>query len=212
MSIQLGQVAPDFEQDSSQGKIHFHQWLGNSWGVLFSHPADYTPICTTELGEVAHLRAEWDKRNVKTIAISVDTSDSHRGWIKDIDKSQATTVDYPILADPDRKVASLYDMVHPDADPTVTVRAVFVIDPNKKIRLILTYPPSIGRNFDEILRSIDALQLSDKAKIATPVNWRPGEKVVIPPSVSDADAKAKYPQGFDAKTPYLRYVDLGANA
>lgn len=208
MTVQLGQTAPDFEQDSSQGQIRFHEWLGSSWGVLFSHPADFTPVCTTELGEVARLRGEWDKRNVKTIALSVDTGKSHHDWIKDINRTQSTIVDFPILADPDRKVSGLYGMVHPEADPTVTVRSVFVIDPQKKIRLILVYPPAIGRNFDEILRSIDALQQADAAQVATPVNWRPGDRVIVPPSVSDEEAGKRFPQGFESQTPYLRYVKL----
>ena len=208
MSAQLGQIAPDFEQDSSQGKIRFHDWLGSSWGVLFSHPADFTPICTTELGEVARLRPEWDKRNVKTIALSVDSSQSHKDWIKDIDRTQCTVVDYPILADSDRKVSDLYGMVHPEADPIVTVRSVFIIDPQKKIRLILTYPPATGRNFAEILRAIDSLQLTDAEKVATPVNWTPGEAVIIAPSLSEAEARERFPQGWREQRPYLRLVDL----
>ena len=209
MSLQLGQTAPDFQQDSTQGPISFHEWLGDSWGVLFSHPKDFTPVCTTELGEVARLRPEWDKRNVKVIGLSVDPVDSHHKWEGDIAETQGHTVDFPMLADADGKVSSLYGMVHPDTDPTITVRSVYVIDPNKKVRLILTYPPSTGRNFVEILRAIDSLQLTDARGVSTPVNWNPGERVVISPKLSDEDAKAKFPQGFETKKPYLRLVDLG---
>lgn len=170
MTLQLGQIAPDFEQDSTQGRIRFHEWLGNSWGVLFSHPKDYTPVCTTELAEVARLKGEWDKRGVKTIGLSVDPTDSHEGWEKDIEETQGQALNFPVLADADKKVSGLYDMIHPSADPAVTVRTVFVIDPAKKIRLMLTYPPSTGRNFREILRTIDSLQLTDTHKVATPVN------------------------------------------
>jgi len=209
MSLQLGQTAPDFQQDSTQGPISFHEWLGDSWGVLFSHPKDFTPVCTTELGEVARLRPEWDKRNVKVIGLSVDPVDSHHKWEGDIAETQGHTVDFPMLADADGKVSSLYGMVHPDTDPTITVRSVYVIDPNKKVRLILTYPPSTGRNFVEILRAIDSLQLTDARGVSTPVNWNPGERVVISPKLSDEDALAKFPQGFETKKPYLRLVDLG---
>jgi alkyl hydroperoxide reductase subunit AhpC len=208
MSLQLGQIAPDFEQESTKGKIRFHEWLGNSWGVLFSHPKDFTPVCTTELGEVARLRPEWDKRGVKTIGLSVDPVDSHRGWEEDIADTQGQTVDFPMLADADRKVSNLYGMIHPDSDPTVTVRAVYVIDPSKKIRLILTYPPSAGRNFAEILRTIDSLQLTDGEKVSTPVNWEPGEPVIISPSLTDAQAKERFPQGWKQLRPYLRIVQL----
>ncbi len=209
MSLQLGQTAPDFQQDSTQGPISFHEWLGDSWGVLFSHPKDFTPVCTTELGEVARLRPEWDKRNVKVIGLSVDPVDSHHKWEGDIAETQGHTVDFPMLADADGKVSSLYGMVHPDTDPTITVRSVYVIDSNKKVRLILTYPPSTGRNFVEILRAIDSLQLTDARGVSTPVNWNPGERVVISPKLSDEDALAKFPQGFETKKPYLRLVDLG---
>ncbi len=209
MSLQLGQTAPDFQQDSTQGPISFHEWLGDSWGVLFSHPKDFTPVCTTELGEVARLRPEWDKRNVKVIGLSVDPVDSHHKWEGDIAETQGHTVDFPMLADADGKVSSLYGMVHPETDPTITVRSVYVIDPNKKVRLILTYPPSTGRNFVEILRAIDSLQLTDARGVSTPVNWNPGERVVISPKLSDEDALAKFPQGFETKKPYLRLVDLG---
>ena len=206
MSIQLGQIAPDFEQDSTAGTIRFHDWLGNSWGVLFSHPKDYTPVCTTELAEVARLKPEWDKRNVKAIGLSVDPASSHKGWEKDIEETQGQRLNFPLLADPDQKVAKLYDMIHPEADPKVTVRCVFVIDPAKKVRLTITYPPSTGRNFQEILRVIDSLQLTDQHKVATPVNWTDGDDVIIVPSLSDADAKERFPQGWKTLKPYLRVV------
>lgn len=206
MSLQLGQIAPDFQQDSSMGQISLHSWLGNSWGILFSHPKDYTPVCTTELAEVARLKPEWDKRHVKPIGLSVDSAESHRGWDKDIEETQHQAMNFPVLADTDRKVSDLYGMVHPEADPTITVRSVFVIDPNKKIRLILTYPPSTGRNFAEILRVVDSLQLTDAHKVATPVNWTDGQDVIISPSMSDADAKARFPNGWKTLKPYLRVV------
>jgi thioredoxin-dependent peroxiredoxin len=207
MSIQLGQIAPDFEQDSTAGNIRFHDWLGNFWGVLFSHPKDYTPVCTTELAEVARLKPEWDKRGVKAIGLSVDPAASHKGWEKDIEETQGQALNFPVLADPDKKVSDLYGMVHPEADPTITVRSVFIIDPARKVRLILTYPPSTGRNFDEIVRVIDSLQLTDAHKVATPVNWTNGQPVIISPSVSDADAKERFPQGWKTLKPYLRVVD-----
>ena len=206
MTIQFGQIAPDFTQDSTQGPIHFHEWLGSSWGVLFSHPKDYTPVCTTELAEVARLKPEFDKRNVKTIGLSVDPTDSHKGWEKDIEETQGQAINFPMIADPDRKVSNLYGMVHPEADPAVTVRSVYVIDPNKKVRLMLTYPPSTGRNFAEILRVIDSLQLTDAHKVATPVNWNDGDDVIIVPSLSDADAKVRFPNGWKTLKPYLRVV------
>ncbi|EGO93809.1 peroxiredoxin [Acidiphilium sp. PM] len=206
MSIQLGQIAPDFEQVSTQGTIKFHEWLGNSWGVLFSHPKDYTPVCTTELAEVARLKPEWDKRNAKPIGLSVDPADSHKGWEDDIRETQGQLLNFPLLADADRKVSHLYGMIHPEADPTVTVRSVFIIDPNKKVRLIITYPPSTGRNFDEIIRVIDSLQLTDAHKVATPVNWNDGEEVIILPSLSDDDAKTRFPEGWRTLRPYLRMV------
>jgi alkyl hydroperoxide reductase subunit AhpC len=206
--IQLGQVAPDFEQDSTQGRIHFHDWAGDSWVVLFSHPRNYTPVCTTELGEVARLKPEFDRRNTKAIGLSVDTVERHAGWEADIAETQGSTVNFPMLADPDRKVSTLYGMIHPEADPAVTVRTVYVIDPAKKVRLMLMYPPSTGRNFDEVLRILDSLQLADSHKVATPVNWQPGDRAIILPSVSDEDAKLRFPQGWDAKKPYLRYVDV----
>jgi len=207
MAIQLGQIAPDFEQDSTQGRISFHKWLGDSWGVLFSHPKDYTPVCTTELAEVARLKSQWDARNVKPIGLSVDPADSHKGWEKDIEETQGQKLNFPVLADADRKVSNLYDMVHPEADPALTVRSVFIIDPNKKVRLIITYPPSTGRNFDEILRVIDSLQLTDAHKVATPVNWTNGQPVIIVPSVSDEEARQRFPQGFKTLKPYLRVVE-----
>ena len=207
MTIQLGQIAPDFEQDSTAGPIRFHEWLGSSWGILFSHPKDYTPVCTTELAEVARLKPEWTKRNVKVIGLSVDPTDSHKGWEKDIEETQGQALNFPVLADPDRKVASLYGMVHPLADPTLTVRSVFVIDPNKKVRLMMIYPPSTGRNFAEILRVVDSLQLTDAYKVATPANWTDGKPVIIVPSLSDADAKVRFPQGWKTLKPYLRMVE-----
>jgi alkyl hydroperoxide reductase subunit AhpC len=212
MSIQLGQVAPDFEQDTTIGRIKFHEWLGDSWGVLFSHPKDFTPVCTTELGEVARLKPEFDKRGVKVIGLSVDSLDNHTAWNQDIRDVTGSAVNFPMISDADKKVSTLYDMIHPAADAAVTVRVVFVIDPAKKVRMMLTYPPSAGRNFPEILRVIDSLQLTDKQKVSTPVNWQPGERVIIVPSVSDADAKERFPQGWETKKPYLRYVDLGKSA
>lgn len=205
MSLRLGDVAPDFEQDSSQGRIKFHEWLGDSWGVLFSHPADYTPVCTTELGLTAKLKGEFEKRNVKAIALSVDDVESHKGWISDINETQNTTVNFPIIADGDRKVSTLYDMIHPNASETVTVRSLFVIDPKKKVRLIITYPASTGRNFDEVLRVIDSLQLTDYHSVATPGNWKDGDDVVIVPSIKDeAVLKEKFPKGYKIVRPYLR--------
>lgn len=205
MSLRLGDEAPDFVQDSTEGQINFHQWLGDSWGVLFSHPADFTPVCTTELGLTAKLKDEFAKRNVKAIALSVDPVDSHKKWISDINETQSCQVNFPIIADADRKVSSLYDMIHPNANTTLTVRSLFVIDPAKKIRLIITYPASTGRNFDEILRVIDSLQLTEHHKVATPGNWKPGEDVVIVPSLQDADEIAKrFPKGYNAVKPYLR--------
>jgi alkyl hydroperoxide reductase subunit AhpC len=205
MGLHIGSVAPDFEQESSEGKIKFHEWLGDSWGVLFSHPADFTPVCTTELGRVAKLKGEFAKRHAKVIALSVDTLNSHKGWIGDIEETQDTKINFPILADGDRKVALLYDMIHPEADNTSTVRSVFVIDPKKKIRLIITYPASTGRNFDEILRVIDSLQLTDNHSVATPVDWKDGQDVVIVPSLKDPEVmKQKFPKGWREVKPYLR--------
>lgn len=206
MALQLGQIAPDFEQDSSEGRLRFHDHLGSSWGVLFSHPKDFTPVCTTELAETARLKPEWDRRNVKPVGLSVDSGENHKGWAADIEETQGQRLNFPVIADHDRKVANLYNMIHPDADPNVTVRCVFVIDSAKKIRLILTYPPATGRNFAEILRVIDALQLTDNHKVATPVNWVDGEDVIIVPSVSDEEAKQRFPEGFRTLKPYLRMV------
>ena len=203
--LRLGDTAPDFEQKSSIGPIRFHEYLGDSWGVLFSHPADFTPVCTTELGYTAKLADEFAKRNVKVIAVSVDDAQSHKDWIKDINDTQSTTVNFPILADSDRKVSDLYDMIHPNASNTATVRSVFIIDPNKKVRLTLTYPASTGRNFNEILRVIDSLQLTDSHSVATPVNWQDGDDCIIVPSIKDeAELKAKFPKGYTVVRPYLR--------
>ncbi len=205
MALRLGDIAPDFEQDSSKGRIRFHAWLGDSWGVLFSHPADYTPVCTTELGLTARLKDEFARRGVKAIALSVDTVDSHRGWIADINETQSTEVNFPILADADRKVSQLYDMIHPNANETLTVRSLFIIDPSKKVRLIITYPASTGRNFNEVLRVIDSLQLTDSHSVATPGNWQDGDDVVIVPSLKDeAVLREKFPKGYQAVRPYLR--------
>jgi alkyl hydroperoxide reductase subunit AhpC len=205
MSIQLGSVAPDFTQESTEGTIKFHEWIGNKWAVLFSHPKDFTPVCTTELGYVAKIKPEFDKRNVKVIALSVDPVDSHRRWIGDIEETQHTKLNYPILGDADRKVSNLYGMIHPEANDTLTVRSVFIIDPNKRVRLTLTYPASTGRNFDEILRVIDSIQLTEYHKVATPANWRDGEDVVIVPSLTDEnELKQRFPKGYKALRPYLR--------
>ena len=204
MSLRLGDTAPDFVQESSEGTIRFHEWLGDSWGVLFSHPADFTPVCTTELGLTAKLKDEFAKRNVKVIALSVDPVESHKKWIEDINDTQNTKVNFPIIADGDRKVSTLYDMIHPNASATATVRSLFVIDPKKVVRLIITYPASTGRNFDEILRVSDSLQLTAKHKVATPSDWKQGGDVIIVPAVSDEDAKAKFPKGWKALKPYLR--------
>ncbi|EJC65232.1 peroxiredoxin [Alcaligenes ammonioxydans] len=204
-TLRLGDLAPDFEQKSSVGTIKFHEFLGDSWGVLFSHPADFTPVCTTELGYTAKLADEFAKRNVKVIAVSVDDVDSHGKWIDDINETQHTTVNFPILADADRKVSDLYDMIHPNASTTVTVRSVFIIDPAKKVRLIITYPASTGRNFNEILRVIDSLQLTDSHSVATPVNWEDGDDVIIVPSLKDPEVlKQKFPKGYTEIRPYLR--------
>jgi len=205
MSLRLGDIAPDFEQASSDGPIRFHQWLGDSWGVLFSHPADFTPVCTTELGRTARLKDEFAKRNVKAIALSVDPVASHSKWIQDINTTQKTVVNFPIIADADRRVSELYDLIHPNASTTSTVRSLFVIDPAKRVRLIITYPASTGRNFDEILRVIDSLQLTDSHSVATPADWKDGEDVVIVPSLQDPEIlRSKFPKGYTAVTPYLR--------
>jgi alkyl hydroperoxide reductase subunit AhpC len=206
MAVQLGQVAPDFTQASTAGEIHFHQWLGASWGVLFSHPKDYTPVCTTELAEAARLKPEFDRRGVKILGLSVDPPDRHKGWVADIEETQGQTLNFPLISDTDRSVSTLYGMIHPEADPALTVRSVFIIDPNKKVRLSLTYPPSTGRNFDEILRVIDSLQLTDAHKVATPANWQPGDDVIIVPSLSDEDAQKRFPEGWKTLKPYLRVV------
>ena len=204
MALQLGDIVPDFTQDSSEGPISFHEWIGDSWAVLFSHPADYTPVCTTELGTVAKLKPEFDKRNVKVIALSVDDAESHKGWICDINETQNTSVNYPILADGDRKVSDLYGMIHPNSLNNLTVRSVFIIDPSKKLRLTLTYPASTGRNFDEILRVIDSLQLTDHHQVATPANWKDGEDCVVVPSIPTEEARNKFPKGVKEIKPYLR--------
>lgn len=205
MTLRLGDIAPDFTQDSSIGKLDFHAWAGDSWVVLFSHPADFTPVCTTELGLTAKLKPAFDARNVKAIALSVDAADRHVQWIKDIEETQQTVVGFPIIADADKTVSTLYDMIHPNQSETMTVRSLFVIDPKKKVRLMITYPMSTGRNFDEILRVIDALQLTDGYTVATPGNWRDGDDVIIPLSIQDdALIREKYPKGFTAARPYLR--------
>jgi len=203
-SLRLGDIAPDFIAQSTEGEISFHKWLGDSWAILFSHPADYTPVCTTELGATAKLKHEFDRRNVKVVALSVDGLDSHKGWINDINETQHTQVNFPIIADPDKKVALLYDMIHPNASENFTVRSVFIIGPDKKIKLTITYPASTGRNFDELLRVIDSLQLTAKYSVATPANWKNGEEVVIAPAVSDEDALKKFPKGYKRIKPYLR--------
>ena len=205
MSLRLGDTAPNFEQQSSEGLVNFYDFLGDSWGILFSHPADYTPVCTTELGFTAKLKDEFTKRGVKAIALSVDDVESHHGWIKDINETQDTTVNFPIIADQDRKVSTLYDFIHPNASETLTVRSLVIIDPNKKVRLIITYPASTGRNFHEVLRVVDSLQLTDNHKVATPANWQHGDDVVIVPSLKDEEEiKQRFPKGYKAVTPYLR--------
>lgn len=205
MSLKLGTTAPDFEAETTEGKIRFHDWAGDSWVIFFSHPADFTPVCTTELGLVAKLKDKFDKRNTKVLAISVDSLDSHKGWIKDIEDTQNVKMNYPIVADPDQKVAKLYEMIHPEAEAKLTVRSVFFIDPNKKIRATLTYPPATGRNFDELLRVLDGLQLTDEYQVATPGNWKDGDDVVIVPSITDPqEIKKKFPKGHEELRPYLR--------
>jgi thioredoxin-dependent peroxiredoxin len=204
-ALRLGDIAPDFTQDSSEGPISLYQWAGDSWIVLFSHPKDFTPVCTTELGYTAKLKSEFAKRNAKVLALSVDPVDSHKGWINDINETQNTKVNFPILADADRKVSTLYDMIHPNASDSFTVRSVFIIDPKRKVRLMITYPASTGRNFDEILRVLDSLQLTDNYSVATPVNWKQGDDVVIVPSLQDPELiKQKFPKGYKALKPYLR--------
>jgi alkyl hydroperoxide reductase subunit AhpC len=206
MAIRLGDDAPNFTAETTEGTIDFHQWLGDSWGVLFSHPKDYTPVCTTELGYMAKIKPEFDRRNVKIVGLSVDPLDKHEGWAKDIEETQGAAPNYPLISDPDKKVADLYDMIHPNASDTATVRSVFVIGPDKKVKLSITYPQSTGRNFDEILRVIDSLQLTATHKVSTPVNWQNGEDVIIIPAVSDEEAKEKFPEGWKTVKPYLRLV------
>jgi alkyl hydroperoxide reductase subunit AhpC len=206
MSIRLGDLAPDFSAETTQGPIKFHEWMGSGWAVLFSHPKDFTPVCTTELGEVGRLKSEFEKRNVKVVGLSVDPLGSHEQWSRDIEETQGQKVNFPLIADPDGKVSDLFDMIHPNANDTLTVRSVFVVGPDKKVKLTITYPASTGRNFEEILRVIDSLQLTAKYSVATPVNWRHGEDVIIASSLSDEDAKKKFPDGWDAPKPYLRIV------
>ena len=205
MALRLGDIAPNFTAETTEGTIDFHQWLGDSWGILFSHPADYTPVCTTELGATSKLMAEFQKRNVKVAAVSVDPIEDHHGWIKDINETQSTTVNFPIIADPKRVVATAYDMIHPNADDKMTVRSVFVIGPDKKIKLTLTYPASTGRNFIELLRVIDSLQLTSKFRVATPADWKDGQDCIITPAVKDDEAKTLFPKGFRTVKPYLRF-------
>lgn len=204
MALRLGDEAPNFTAQTTEGEINFHEWLGDSWGVFFSHPADFTPVCTTELGTVAKYRDKFEARNVKTLAISVDPLDSHKDWVKDINETQQTTVDYPIVADPDKSIATMYDMLHPNALTNLTVRSVFVIGPDKKVKLTLTYPASTGRNFDEIIRVIDSLQLTANHSVATPANWKDGEDVVVSPSIATEDIPEKFPKGHKVIKPYLR--------
>lgn len=206
MALRLGDEAPNFTADSTAGTINFHEWLGDGWGIFFSHPKDFTPVCTTELGAVAKIMPEFKKRNVKVIGLSVDPLKDHQGWVNDINETQKTSVNFPIIADPERKVASLYDMIHPNALDNMTVRSVFIIGPDKKIKLSLTYPASTGRNFDEILRTIDSLQLTAKYQVATPANWKDGEDCIISPSVPDSEVTAKFPKGHRTVKPYLRYT------
>lgn len=203
-TLRLGDKAPDFDAETSEGKINFYNFLGDSWGILFSHPADYTPVCTTELGAAAKYKEEFEKRNVKVLALSVDGVASHKDWIKDINETQNTTVNFPIIADEDRKIADLYDMIHPNANDTLTVRSVYVIAPDKTVKLMITYPASTGRNFEELIRVIDSLQLTANHKVATPANWKSGEDVVISPSISNEDAKKMFPNGYKEVKPYLR--------
>jgi peroxiredoxin (alkyl hydroperoxide reductase subunit C) len=209
MSLHIGDTAPDFTVDTTTGPISLHEWAGDAWVFFFSHPADFTPVCTTEMGTTARLAAEFDKRNVKPLGLSTDTVEEHISWVKDVDETQGVTLRFPIVADSDLTIAKLYDMIHPDQSETAAVRSVFIIDPAKKIRLTMTYPMSVGRNFDEILRVIDSLQLADRARIATPADWRLGDKVIIPPSIPDEKAREMFPQGFETIKPYLRMVDVG---
>ena len=204
MTIRLGDTAPDFTAETTEGTIKFHEWLGDGWGILFSHPKDYTPVCTTELGRVANLKGEFEKRNVKVIAVSVDPLESHKGWIKDINETQSCTMNYPIIADPDRNVATIYGMIHPNALDNLTVRSVFIVGPDKKVKLQLTYPASTGRNFDEIIRVIDSLQLTANYQVATPADWKQGDDCVVVPAIKTEDIPAKFPKGFKEVKPYLR--------
>jgi len=204
MALRLGDVVPDFTAETTEGKIRFHEWLGNSWAILFSHPKDYTPVCTTELGKVAKIKKEFDKREVKIIGLSVDPLDSHKGWIKDINETQKTTVNFPMIADPERKIAVLYDMLDPTSKDNLTARSVFIIAPDKKIKLMITYPASTGRNFDEVLRAVDSVQLTANYSVATPADWRYGEDCIVVPSLSDEEATKKFPKGFKRIKPYLR--------
>src|SRR3982750_3852361 len=204
MTVRLGDEAPNFTAETTQGTISFHEWLGDSWGVLFSHPKDYTPVCTTELGMVARLKPEFDKRNVKVIGLSVDPADSHAGWAKDIEETQGTALNFPLIADSDKKVSNLYDMIHQNANDTLTVRSVYWVGPDKKVKLMITYPASTGRNFDELLRVIDSLQLTSQFSVATPVNWKDGDDCIIVPSISNEEAKEKFPAGWKEVKPYLR--------
>jgi alkyl hydroperoxide reductase subunit AhpC len=206
MPVRLGDDAPNFTAETTEGTVTLYDYLGDGWGLLFSHPKDFTPVCTTELGAFAKRKGEFDERGVKIIGVSVDSLESHQGWVGDIEETQGAALNYPLIADPDRKVADLYDMIHPNANDTLTVRSVFVIGPDKKVKLIITYPASTGRNIDEILRVIDSLQLTAKHSVATPVNWTDGDDVIIASSLSDEDAKAKFPEGWDAPKPYLRVV------
>jgi alkyl hydroperoxide reductase subunit AhpC len=208
LPLTLGQVAPDFEAETTEGHLRFSEWARDSWVVIFSHPRDFTPVCTTELGEAARLKPEFDKRGVKVIGLSVDPLERHAAWAEDIAATQGHALNFPMIADPSGHVSQLYGMINPEADPAVTVRTVYVLDPARKVRLTMTYPPSTGRNFLEVLRVIDSLQLTDRAKVATPVNWQPGGPAIILPSISDADAKARFPQGWKAERPYLRWVDV----
>jgi len=206
MALRLGDEAPNFTAETTQGTVNFHEWLGDGWGILFSHPKDFTPVCTTELGAMAKITDDFKKRNVKVLAVSVDPLDSHKGWVNDINETQGCTVSYPIIADPEKKVANLYDMIHPNALDNMTVRSVFIIGPDKKVKLMLTYPASTGRNFEEILRVVDSLQLTAKFKVATPANWKDGEDCIITPAVTDADIPNLFPKGHRVVKPYLRYT------
>jgi len=208
MSIKIGNTAPNFNVETTNGPIDFHEWIGDSWAFFFSHPADYTPVCTTEMGRTSQLCDEFSKRGVKPIGLSTDTVEEHKAWILDVNDTQNTNLTFPIVADPDLKVAKLYEMIHPSESETAAVRSVFIIDPDKKVRLTMTYPMSVGRNFDEILRVIDALQLGDKKRVATPADWHPGDKVIIPPSINNTEAKDIFPQGWDELRSYLRLTDV----